>query len=200
MLLIAGLVLFLIFGLGGGDSRLTDLDILPGDAQAIMSGKVGDIWKTPGFEQGFLQGAQAANPGMPGGAQMMLQGFKDFLPGISPQEVTRMTFIMTTITPFDPNAWIAIQSSVPINREKYLTALKQGGKMKIVDKTVAGKTYQQIMPMQAFPGQKNPAAYLYNDRLMIFGTESEIVKVLERGAKANKTGNVAEALKTHLRC
>ncbi len=190
-LVIVGVVLFLIFGLGNADGKLTDLDIIPGDAQAIVGVKIGDVWKVPGFQQGFQQGFQATNPM----AAQQMQEMKDFLPGIQPGDVTRLTFVMQTITPLGPNAWMALQSSASINREKYLNSLKLNGRMKLTDKSAGGRTYQQVASMNQFPGQKMVGAHLFNEHLMIFGDEPEIVKVLERGAKVTKAGPSADALK-----
>ena len=71
---------------GGGAGNLTMF--VPGDGQGFVSMRAAEMWRAPGFRDGFFRGAQM-QPGAPDPVSMLQQNY-----GLTPEEVERATVVV----------------------------------------------------------------------------------------------------------
>ena len=187
LVVLAGVGAFFWLRPGGfADTSVTDLDLIPADAQVVISVRVADVWNKPLIQQ-ILKSSPlfmaAARDLKGGGDQMGADGFERF----------------TLVVQDGDNLliWGAFQLNRPTDPGRFPTDLENRAVgRKIVTKSAGGKTYY-LAQMQEFgmAGDETLAFCLYHPRLMVFGYEAEVVKVLERGKDVVKEGPMADVIK-----
>jgi len=152
------------------DSSGNHLNLVPRDAMAFVSVRVGDLLNS-GLGR-LLQG-QVARFGF-GGPRQLEQAL-----GMSLADIERVTFVMP-----DRNAvWAIISTAKPYDRQKFLQVLAP----KAQQKQHRGKTYH-------VDAQQDTALHFVDDHLLVAGPEPGVLQFLGQSAQAGGDGPLGEAL------
>jgi hypothetical protein len=173
---VAALVVLLLLAGGGAawfflfrTKAVTDLDLVPRNAVAVVSVRVADVWDSELGKQARRQLGQFVP------VAQMEQQF-----GMTPADIERVTVVFPSADP--EAAWAVVTASKPIDQAKIKQQVLRGGR----ELDVKGKSYTASPTL---------AIYYASPQVAVAGSPAGIRQFLQRDLPGPGTGPMSEALK-----
>jgi hypothetical protein len=180
LLLAGGLVAWLLLGRNNMPPE-KDLDLVPANAQVVMSIQVGELWRNPTVQEVVGKLPPLVQ------AMMRQNGRNEAGPG----DLER--FLIVVENGEQARVWFSVSAHKFFNRQDFLNngPMMWGGARK-PDRKVAGKTYH-VFDSDKFNGE--PAAmHFCSDYICALGPEVGIRSLIEHGTKGDRIGPLADAI------
>jgi len=175
-------------GIGQGQNKppvLSDMALIPAEAEALFSLRVGELWKNELVQKGLKKAPPDATAELTKAEQDL---------GLSLADVERVTLVVKDSAinnAAQQNWWVVVRTSKPYDSKKILDKIERADPMT----TVTDKTHQDVAykGLMAPLNPVNGGIYFVHDQLLVIGTEAGVKTAIELGKAPKDAGSLAGA-------
>jgi hypothetical protein len=186
LLVLLGVGVLLVLGVGGGlagwwfffrDSG-ADLDLVPANAQVVVSIRVADVWKTDAVQDAFrrIKDQTGKDP---------IDSMRDET-GLEPADIERLTVVAEDVSGDKDRVWVIVLTRKAYDKEKLLGKLSGRREMSHEGRTIHTGT--------ATKG-KEVALHFVSRRVFVVGPEQGVKRAVAFRSMRRSSGPLDEAIK-----